>query len=183
MFAVFLAAPRDGTHKTQLLSVTPAPFAEHKMKPQPDSPEQRELVIEYFRLQATGFFATGRKRANHSTESFNQVQKPIHFLAATRRHDTGYLSWRSGKPYKVPEEFFLLVLCAAQSLQRALPCLGGQTFVGQLEHRLIKTRRGVVKKFQLLEIPFAPHTNQKVQPHLQPHFQRKRLFQRLRSEM
>ena len=48
MFVVFPAAPRGGTHKTQLLSVTPTPFAKNEMKPQPDAPEQREFMVERF---------------------------------------------------------------------------------------------------------------------------------------
>src|SRR5882672_1069414 len=77
---VFLFAPaRNGTQKSDLLSIAAAPFAEQKMDAQSNPLAPGKSVVQRVGLQAGDFPAPGREVAHRLCEGFQQVGEPIHF--------------------------------------------------------------------------------------------------------
>ena len=72
--------PGSGAKKSELVAVTPAPFAEQEMHSQAKPLTPRERAIKRVRLQSGYLPATRRKPANPSDQRFPNVNELTHLL-------------------------------------------------------------------------------------------------------
>jgi hypothetical protein len=68
------------TQQTDLLSITPAPFAEEQVKTEAEPFHAWEPMVKSFRLQTESFLAARRNGGEPSGEGFQEAFRLLHYV-------------------------------------------------------------------------------------------------------